>query len=157
MLFKLIDLILLAVFGIVYLYSFIQVVKMRFKGGEPHTPAFITVSTAALIAASINLYGIADITSDALNFFLNQRAYVMALLYSGAFFIGMWIFSLILFHIGFLIISTLTQADEMEALEANDMELALVHAVIMVTLAFVISPALVNIAGEFIPYPKVPF
>lgn len=143
--------------GVFYLYSFIVVIKARFKSAEPHSSAFITVFTAAMISASVNLYGIANITSDALIFFLNQKEYLKAALYAFSFFLGMWVFSIILFNSSFFIISGLTNQDEKEALEANNMELALMHAVIMVTLSFIISPALISIAGEFIPYPKTPF
>ena len=39
----------------------------------------------------------------------------------------------------------------------NNIELAIIHAVILISLSFVIAPALVKIAAEFIPYPKMPF
>ena len=139
------------------MYSFILVVKARFKSAEPHSFAFITVFTAAMISASVNLYCIADITSDAVSFFLSQKAYLKSFIYAVSFFSGMWLFSLILFHSSFFIISGLTTQNEKTELEANNMELALIHAVILVTLSFIISPALISIAGEFIPYPKTPF
>lgn len=157
MIYKIINLFLLMTLAVIYLYTFIVVIKSRFKSEEPHSNAFIIVFTAALISASVNLYGIADITSDALSFFLNQKSYFKAAVYSLSFFSAMWIFSLILFHSSFLVISTFTKEDEKIALEANNIELASLHAVVLVTLAFILSPALLSIATEFIPYPETPF
>jgi hypothetical protein len=157
MILKFINLLILLTFGMAYLYTFIVAVKSKFKTAEPHSNAFITVFTAALIAASVNLCAVSDISSDALSFFLSEKAYLMALLYAVSFFAAMWIFSLILFHGSFLLVSSFTAEDEIKALEANNMELALIHGVILVTLSFVISPALMSIASEFIPYPKTPF
>jgi hypothetical protein len=54
-------------------------------------------------------------------------------------------------------VSGFTSLDEKQALEANNMELALMHAIILITLSVIISPALMSIASEFIPYPKTPF
>ena len=157
MIFKLINLFLLMTIGIAYLYTFILAVKARFKSAEPHSIAFVIVFTAALVSASVNLFAVAEITSDAVSFFLSQQSYLKAIFYALAFFGGMWIFSLVLFHSSFLIISSFTEEDEKEALENNNIELAMLHAVVLITLAFVISPALLSIAVEFIPYHKRPF
>ena len=156
MILKIVNLVILLLLGMVYLYTFILVVKSRFTSKEPHTAAYITIFTAALIASSVNLYAVADISSDAISFFLEQKSYIKAAIYALSFFTGTWIFSLILFHGSFLFVSGFTSLDEKQALEANNMELALMHAIILITLSVIISPALMSIASEFIPYPKTP-
>jgi hypothetical protein len=50
----------------------------------------------------------------------------------------------------------LTAENEDDELMKNNTELAWTHAAIIIILTFVIAPALVNIAADFIPYPKIP-
>jgi len=151
------NLLLIVLFGIGYLFAFMWIIKRWFSHPERQSPAFITVRTAALIAASINLYSIADISSDAAFFFLESGNFRSALFYSAAFFSGMWVFSLLLFGLSYLIVGLLTPEKELEQLARNNMELALTHSVILIALAFVISPALVRVANQFIPFPDAPF
>jgi hypothetical protein len=143
--------------GIAYLFATMWVIKRWFGQDGMHTPAFITVRTAALVAASINLYGISEIASDAAYFFLESGNYWKAVSFSAAFFGSMWAASLVLIGASFLLVGLLTPEKERTQLEANNMELALSHAVILITLAFLISPALVRVANQFIPFPETPF
>ena len=39
----------------------------------------------------------------------------------------------------------------------NNIELAILHAVILISIAIMLAPALVKIEAQFIPYPKLPF
>lgn len=151
------NLLMIALFGIAYLFAFMWVIKRWFTHPERQSPAFITVRIAALAAASINLYSIADISSDAAFFFLESGNYRSAFLFSAGFFSGMWIFSMLLVALSYLIVGLLTPEKELEQLADNNMELALTHGVILIALAFVISPALVRVANQFIPFPETPF
>jgi uncharacterized membrane protein YjfL (UPF0719 family) len=69
----------------------------------------------------------------------------------------MWIFSLVFFRFSFLITALLTKEKEEDELIKNNIELALIHAVILIALSYVIAPSLIQIASKFIPYPKLPF
>lgn len=151
------NLLMIALFGIIYLFAFKWVINRWFTHPDRQSPAFITVRTAALVAASINLYSIADISSDAAFFFLEAGNYRSALFFAAGFFSGMWVFSMLLVALSYLIVGLLTPEKELEQLARNNMELALTHGVILIALAFVISPALVRVANQFIPFPDAPF
>jgi hypothetical protein len=69
----------------------------------------------------------------------------------------MWVFSLLFFRFSFIIVGFLTPENEEDELIKNNIELAVVHAIILIALSFLIAPALIQIASEFIPYPKMPF
>ena len=154
---QLINLSIIIFSGIAYLFAFMWVIKHWFSQPGRHTPAFVTVRVSALAAASVNLYSISEIASDAAYFFLESGDYWKALVFSAGFFGGMWAFSLLLFGLSFLVVGLLTPEKEQEQLAQNNMELALTHAVILIALAFVISPALVRVANGFIPFPETPF
>ena len=69
----------------------------------------------------------------------------------------MWLFSLGLFHVSFLITGMLTTESEKDELSKNNIEVALLHSIILISLSFIIAPALTKIASSFIPYPELPF
>ena len=69
----------------------------------------------------------------------------------------MWIFSLVFFRLSFIVVGLLTPENEEDELMKNNIEIAAIHAIILIALSFVISPALIQIASEFIPYPKTPY
>lgn len=156
---EIINLLLLLVLGLIYLFFFAKMQHIFFqKLSQPKkNNAVLIVFIASLIAASINLTHISDLTSDAVRFFLKSEDYLKALLFSVSYFAGMWIFSLVFFRLSFIIIGFLTSEKEEDELLKNNIELAVIHAIILIALSFVIAPALVNIASEFIPYPKMPF
>ena len=56
-----------------------------------------------------------------------------------------------------MVIGLLTPEKEEDELVKNNIELALIHSIILISLSFIIAPALTQIASEFIPYPKMPF
>lgn len=66
-------------------------------------------------------------------------------------------FSFILFHLSFLLIGFITPENENDELSKNNLEIAILHVIILISLTFIIAPALVKIAAEFIPYPEMPF
>lgn len=154
---QLFSLLIILFAGIAYLFATMWVIRRWFGQEGMHTPAFITVRTAALAAASINLYGISEIASDAAYLFLESDNYWKAVSFSAGFYGAMWAISLLLIGASFLLVGLLTPEKERTQLAKNNMELALSHAVILVTLAFLISPALVRVANQFVPFPKMPF
>jgi hypothetical protein len=42
-------------------------------------------------------------------------------------------------------------------LRKNNIEIALVHAIIILVLSFVLAPAITRVASHFVPYPTLPF
>jgi hypothetical protein len=156
---EIIILFFLMVLGINYLYFFAKIQSRFFQRlSQPKkNHAVLIVFISSLISASINLIHIADLTADAARFFLKYGNFLNSILFAVAFVVGMWLFSLILFRVSFLIVGLLTNEKEEDELIKNNIELALIHAVILISLSFVIAPALVKIAAEFIPYPKMPF
>jgi hypothetical protein len=156
---EILNLILLLALGIVYLFFFAKIQHLFFQkfSQTNKNNAMLIVFIASLISASINLIHIAELSTNANIFFLKMNDYVSALIYSLSYFASMWIFSLVLFRLSFLIVGLLTPEKEEDELIKNNIELALTHAIILVALSFVIAPALIQIASEFIPYPKMPF
>ena len=156
---EIINLIILVVLGLFYIYFFAKIQNAFFqKLSQPKkNSAVLIVFISSLVAASINLVHISDITNDAIRFFLKGGKFMEAILYAVSFFAGMWIFSLLLFRFSYLFVGLLSPEKEDDELQKNNIELAIIHAVILISLTFVIAPPLVKIAAEFIPYPKLPF
>ncbi len=59
--------------------------------------------------------------------------------------------------LSFIIIGYLTPEDEKVELNKNNIELACLHTIVLVILTVVITPALIALASQFIPYPEMPF
>jgi hypothetical protein len=152
------NLLVLSVLGIGYMFAFTKLQQAFFaKFSNPSkNQAVLIVFISSLLMAGINLYHIADLTNQALTFFVNEKQLSNAFLYAIGYFAGMWVFSLIFFRLSYLAVGILTPENEDVELTKNNVELAWTHAVILVVLAFVIAPALTNIAAGFIPYPKFP-
>jgi hypothetical protein len=82
------------------MYAFAMLQNKFFsKLTNPKNQSVLILYIAAITSASINLIHIADISSDALLFFLDQGSYLKGISYSVAFFIGMWLFSLAFFKL----------------------------------------------------------
>lgn len=156
---EILNLILLLALGIVYLFFFAKIQHLFFQkfSQTNKNNAILIVFIASLISASINLIHIAELTTNANIFFLKINDYTSALIYSLSYFGGMWFFSIVFFRLSFLVTGLLTKEKEEDELIKNNIELALIHAIILIALSFVIAPALIQIASEFIPYPKMPF
>jgi hypothetical protein len=156
---EIINLIILLSFGILYLFFFAKVQHLFFKkySQTNKNHAILIIFIASLISASINLIHIAELTTNANLFFLQMGDYVNTIIYSLSYYAGMWIFSLVFFRFSFLITALLTKEKEEDELIKNNIELALIHAIILIALSFVIAPSLIQIASKFIPYPKLPF
>lgn len=155
---QIITLAIVILLGLLYLFFFAKVQNLFFNSiSTAKNNAILTLFSASLIMASVNLVEVAEISEDAIRFFLNEGKLFKAIYFSFFFFLGMWIFSLALFRISFLIISLLSKENEKSELNKNNIEIALTHSIIVIALAFVIAPVLVNIAHGFIPYPDLPF
>jgi hypothetical protein len=156
---EIVNLAVLFFFGIIYLVAFSKVQEKYFlKFGYPNRPLAVTiVLLGSIIAASVNMIHIAELAAAANRFFIGQSEVLKMLLFSFCFFSGMWIFSFALFHLSFLLVGFITPENESDELSKNNLEIAILHVVILVSLTFIISPALVKIAAEFIPYPEMPF
>jgi len=154
----LLNLLVLMVLGIGYMFGFIKMQQRFFaKFSNPtKNQAVLIVFIASLLMAGINLYHVADLTNQAFTFFVSNNQLSSAITYAVGYFAGMWVFSLIFFRFSYLVVGMLTHENEDVELTKNNVELAWTHAVILIVLAFVIAPALINIAAGFIPYPKFP-
>jgi hypothetical protein len=156
---EIINLLSLLSLGLLYLFFFAKIQHRFFQNlSQPKkNNAVMIVFVASLISASVNLVHIANLASDAVRFFLKAGSYGYSILFAFSFFAGMWVFSILLFRLSYLVVGLLTPEKENDELLKNNIELAIIHAVILISLSFVISPALVKIAAEFIPYPQIPF
>ena len=153
-----VDLGTLTILSIFYLFSFARVQSNFFdKYLEEKNAAILIVFGSSLLAAGINLSHISDTSSDAMRFLLSQNDCARSFGFALAFFAGMWIFSYLLFRITFLITGFLTPESELNELRKNNIEIALVHAIIILVLSFVLAPAMTRIASHFVPYPTLPF
>ena len=155
---ELINTILLMILGIVYLVAFTKIISAFLnKLTTQRNNAIITLFISAIAAAGIVVIDISKVISDAFQFFWDNSQIALALGFTLLLFIGSWIFSLLLFHGSFLLVSLITKEDEKVELNKNNIELALVHGVIIIIVAFLIGPALSQFSASFIPYPKLPF
>jgi hypothetical protein len=124
---------------------------------EEKNAAILIVFGSSLLAAGINLNHISDTSSDAMRFLISQNEWAKAIGFALLFFAGMWIFSYVLFRITFFITGFLTPESELNELRKNNIEIALVHAIIILVLSFVLAPAITRLASHFVPYPTLPF
>ena len=156
---NLINLLILFALGIVYLFFYAKIQRSYFKKfGEGSRPLAVSILfLASVISASVNLVHIAEQAADANRFFLSAGSYGKSIVYSLAYFTGMWLFSLGTFYASFLITSLLTTETEKDELVNNNIEFALLHGIILISLSFIIAPPLTKIASSFIPYPELPF
>jgi hypothetical protein len=152
------DLGTLTILSIFYLFTFARVQSNFFdKYLEEKNAAILIVFGSSLLAAGINLNHISDTSSDAMRFLISQNEWAKAIGFALLFFAGMWIFSYILFRITFFITGFLTPESELNELRKNNIEIALVHAIIILVLSFVLAPAITRVASHFVPYPTLPF
>jgi len=152
------DLGTLTILSIFYLFTFARVQSNFFdKYLEEKNAAILIVFGSSLLAAGINLNHISDTSSDAMRFLISQNEWAKAIGFALLFFAGMWNFSYVLFRITFFITGFLTPESELNELRKNNIEIALVHAIIILVLSFVLAPAITRVASHFVPYPTLPF
>lgn len=152
------DLGTLTILSIFYLFTFARVQSNFFdKYLEQKNAAILIVFGSSLLAAGINLNHISDTSSDAMRFLISQNEWAKAIGFALLFFAGMWVFSYVLFRITFFITGFLTPESELNELRKNNIEIALVHAIIILVLSFVLAPAITRVASHFVPYPTLPF
>ena len=152
------DLGTLTILSIFYLFTFARVQSNFFdKYLEEKNAAILIIFGSSLLAAGINLNHISDTSSDAMRFLISQNEWAKAIGFALLFFAGMWIFSYVLFRITFFITGFLTPESELNELRKNNIEIALVHAIIILVLSFVLAPAITRVASHFVPYPTLPF
>jgi putative Mn2+ efflux pump MntP len=152
------DLGTLTILSIFYLFTFARVQSNFFdKYLEEKNAAILIVFGSSLLAAGINLNHISDTSSDAMRFLISQNEWAKAIGFALLFFAGMWVFSYVLFRITFFITGFLTPESELNELRKNNVEIALVHAIIILVLSFVLAPAITRVASHFVPYPTLPF
>jgi uncharacterized membrane protein YjfL (UPF0719 family) len=152
------DLGTLTILSIFYLFTFARVQSNFFdKYLEEKNAAILIVFGSSLLAAGINLNHISDTSSDAMRFLISQNEWAKAIGFALLFFAGMWIFSYVLFRITFFITGFLTPESELNELRKNNIDIALVHAIIILVLSFVLAPAITRVASHFVPYPTLPF
>ena len=146
------DLGTLTILSIFYLFTFARVQSNFFdKYLEEKNAAILIVFGSSLLAAGINLNHISDTSSDAMRFLISQNEWAKAIGFALLFFAGMWIFSYVLFRITFFITGFLTPESELNELRKNNIEIALVHAIIILVLSFVLAPAITRVASHFVP------
>ena len=152
------DLGTLTILSIFYLFTFARVQSNFFdKYLVEKNAAILIVFGSSLLAAGINLNHISDTSSDAMRFLISQNEWAKAIGFALLFFAGMWIFSYVLFRVTFFITGFLTPESELNELRKNNIEIALVHAIIILVLSFVLAPAITRVASHFVPYPTLPF
>jgi len=152
------DLGTLTILSIFYLFTFARVQSNFFdKYLEEKNAAILIVFGSSLLAAGINLNHISDTSSDAMRFLISQNEWAKAIGFALLFFAGMWVFSYVLFRITFFITGFLTPESELNELRKNNVEIALVHAITILVLSFVLAPAITRVASHFVPYPTLPF
>lgn len=154
-----ISLIILLLLGITYLYAFSKV-QNRFLQhlSQPRKNiAVMILFFSSLTAAAVNMIYAAGLSSDAITYFQKSSSFLNIIFFSISFFSISWVFSLALFRLSFLIVGFLTPESEDNELIKNNIELSILHAIILLSITIMLAPALVKIEAQFIPYPKIPF
>lgn len=155
---ELLNVLLLVLLGVVYLMSFTKIQEAYFnKLTTTRTNAISILYISSILAAGLVLFDISKTMTDAYNYFYDKDDFGSAFLYLGLYFVGAWVFSFGLFRSSFFLVSRLTKEDEKSELMNNNIELALVHAAVLLILSLMVAPALSSFAGSFIPYPELPF
>ncbi len=155
---ELMNLITLFLLGIAYLVvvSKLNILLTQKFLRVKNTASYILYASV-LIASAIYLVMTADIVADSNRFFMRNEQYTTALFYSIGFFALSLISTIVLTLSSFMVSSILTKASEKEALENNNIELAIMHSVILISLAFITFKGVSNIMTSFIPFPDIPF
>jgi hypothetical protein len=154
------NLLLLLACAIAYLFAYGKMLDAEFKknfGSHDYSFAVKILKTASLAASSITLVETTIIASNANRFFLNAGDWTATIIFNLSIFSGICLLSYVIYRISYFIVSKLTRENELDALRKDDIGLALYHAVILITISFVLSPPLMKIASSFIPYPRLPF
>lgn len=156
---ELLNLVSTFVLSIFYLFFFAKVQNVFFQKftNPKKNVAVMILFISSLISASINLVYISHLSTNAGVFFLKNDNYLNAILYPAGYFFSMWLISFLIFRFSFLIVGMLSKENEEDELTKNNIELAIIHAVILISLTAIIAPSLVSIASHFIPYPELPF
>jgi ABC-type Na+ efflux pump permease subunit len=158
MLMELVNLALASLLGILYMFLYIIIINKFLKGfATKKNNAILILFTGAIFSAGINLNHVSELSSAAFHFYFGNSNLLMAILSYVIFFSSMFVFSYVFFVSSFTFIGALTKENESAELAKNNIEIAIIHASILIILSFVIAPALISFATQFIPYPKTPF
>jgi hypothetical protein len=155
---EILNLLTLFLLGIAYLVimSKFNIILTGKYMQEKNTAGYLLYA-AVLIASAIYLVQTADIASESNRFFMRKGMYSSALLFSGIFFILSFLCSMILTMSSFFVSSMLTIKSEKEELANNNIELAIMHAVILISLALITHQGFATILTSYIPFPEMPY
>ncbi len=155
---EILNLLTLFLLGIAYLVimSKFNIILTGKYMQEKNTAGYLLYA-AVLIASAIYLVQTADIASESNRFFMRKGMYSSALLYSGIFFVLSFLCSMILTMSSFFVSSMLTIKSEKEELASNNIELAIMHAVILISLALITHQGFSTILTSYIPFPEMPY
>ena len=155
---EILNIILLLILGIGYITVYIKVQTVFFNKLSPQRNNAISyLFLASLLAAGIILVDISKSMSDAYSFFYDKGQIGMAILYLIIYALCSWLLSWGIFRFSFVLTSSATKENEQVELQANNIELALIHGILLLLLSFLIGPALNQLANSLIPYPNLPF
>lgn len=155
---EILNLLTLFLLGIAYLVIMSKFnIILTDKYMQKKNTAGYLLYAAVLTASAIYLVQTADIASESNRFFMRKGMYSSALMYSGIFFILSFLCSMILTMSSFFVSSMLTIKSEKEELANNNIELAIMHAVILISLALITHQGFATILSSYIPFPEMPY
>jgi hypothetical protein len=155
---EIINLILLIVLGILYLTSYTKI-QIRYFNNiyTARNNAITIIYLASVFSSGLILLDISKVMSDAFSFYYSSHNLTNGILFIGLYFILAWGVSFGLFHTSFKMVSLLTKEKEKEELKNNNVELALIHACILIILSLIIASPLSQFCASLIEYPELPF
>lgn len=109
-----------------------------------------------LITSAIYLTETAELCAQANRFFMRNGEYFNAIMYSSVFFIACLLSAVLLTYSSFYVTSMITSVSEKEELANNNIELAIIHAIVLITLALITKKEFQYIISKFIPFPEIP-
>ena len=154
---ELYNLLIVIILCVVYLvaYSKVQLVFFNRKFGI-RTHAISILYLSSILSGGIILLDISKVISDAFVFFYGQSLW-KTVQYTMLFFVGAFIFAWVLFFISFSVTSLLTKENEKSEFIKNNIELALLHSIVLILISLIVAPSLLHYFTTFIPYPERPF
>lgn len=155
---KVLNLVIVFVLGITYIFTYYKVINYSMKKMNlTKNNASLILLLGTIIASGINLHHIAELSSSSFSFFYQRNSIGNGIMLYLGYFIAIWGFSFLFYKLSFIIVGYLTPENENVELDKNNIELACLHTIVLLILTVVITPALIALASQFIPYPKMPF
>jgi hypothetical protein len=152
---ELLNLIISVAFSFLYLAAAMFVLNPFFdKISKPKTQASGLLFVGVMFGFGLTLYHFSDISTSALYYYSSQHKLLTGIWYSVLFGVMAFVFSLIVFHITYYLIGSITHENEKAELARNNFYIAALHAAIFILICIIVTKPLTDLANTMVSYPK---